>query len=78
MADPKSLYQEVILDHNRKPRNFGTLEHASHSATGHNPLCGDHIGLALRLNGEAIERAPRDGETPTTRIELRSIKVEKK
>ena len=62
MADPKSLYQEVILDHNRKPRNFGTLENASHSATGHNPLCGDHIGLALRLNGDAIEGIAFHGE----------------
>ena len=62
MADPKSLYQEVILDHNRKPRNFGTLENASHSATGHNPLCGDHIGLALRLNGDAIDGIAFQGE----------------
>ncbi|NBR28684.1 MAG: iron-sulfur cluster assembly scaffold protein, partial [Betaproteobacteria bacterium] len=46
-ADPKALYQEVILDHNRKPRNYGTLADASHHADGHNPLCGDHITLAL-------------------------------
>ena len=62
MADPKSLYQEVILDHNRKPRNFGTLEHASHKAEGHNPLCGDHIGLALKLNADAIEGIAFHGE----------------
>jgi nitrogen fixation NifU-like protein len=39
-ADPKALYQELILDHNRKPRNFGTLDDATHRAEGHNPLCG--------------------------------------
>jgi len=50
MADYRALYQEVILDHNRKPRNYGTLAHASHHAVGHNPLCGDHISVALDLN----------------------------
>ena len=55
MADPRALYQEVILDHNRKPRNYGTLAHASHQAFGHNPLCGDHIEVALNLGGECID-----------------------
>jgi len=50
MADYRALYQEVILDHNKKPRNYGTLEHSSHHAVGHNPLCGDHITVALNLN----------------------------
>jgi len=49
MADYRALYQEVILDHNKKPRNYGTLEQASHHAEGHNPLCGDHITVALNL-----------------------------
>ena len=53
MADYRALYQEVILDHNKKPRNYGTLEHASHQAAGHNPLCGDHITVALDLNLDA-------------------------
>jgi len=39
--DLKELYREVILDHNRKPRNFGALEGADSQAHGHNPLCGD-------------------------------------
>jgi nitrogen fixation NifU-like protein len=51
-ADPKALYQEVILDHNRKPRNYGRLEHPSHQAEGLNPLCGDHIHVALELAGD--------------------------
>ena len=57
MADYRALYQEVILDHNRKPRNFGTLERASHHAVGHNPLCGDHISVALslKLDPECVE-----------------------
>ncbi len=55
MADPRALYQEVILDHNRKPRNYGTLAHASHQASGHNPLCGDHIEVTLNLGGECID-----------------------
>lgn len=55
MANPRALYQEVILDHNKKPRNFGTLAHASHHAVGHNPLCGDHIEVSLKLRGENID-----------------------
>jgi len=50
MADYRALYQEVILDHNKKPRNYGTLEQASHHAVGHNPLCGDHISVTLDLS----------------------------
>ena len=62
MSDPKSLYQEVILDHNRKPRNFGQLPNASHKAEGHNPLCGDHISLGLKLDGERIDGIAFQGE----------------
>ena len=63
MADYKSLYQEVILDHNKKPRNYGTLEHASHHAVGHNPLCGDHISVALNLDRESIACIAFEGES---------------
>jgi nitrogen fixation NifU-like protein len=63
MADSRALYQEVILDHNRKPRNYGTLEHASHTAEGHNPLCGDHIRLALNLDGDRIDGVAFQGES---------------
>jgi nitrogen fixation NifU-like protein len=62
-ADPRALYQEVILDHNRKPRNFGVLEHASHHAEGLNPLCGDHINVALELTGDAIGAIAFRGES---------------
>jgi nitrogen fixation NifU-like protein len=63
MADYKALYQEVILDHNKKPRNYGTLEHPSHQAQGHNPLCGDHISVALTLAGDTIEQVAFEGES---------------
>ena len=62
-ADPKSLYQEVILDHNRKPRNFGRLEHPSHQAEGLNPLCGDHIHVALELAGDTVAAIAFHGES---------------
>ena len=53
MADPRALYQEVILDHNKKPRNYGALACRSHHAVGHNPLCGDHIDVELDM-GRAL------------------------
>jgi nitrogen fixation NifU-like protein len=62
IANSKALYQEVILDHNKKPRNYGTLDRASHRAEGHNPLCGDRISLMLDLQGERIESIAFQGE----------------
>jgi nitrogen fixation NifU-like protein len=53
--DLKELYRDVILDHNRHPRNFGPLEGASHHAEGNNPLCGDRLSLTLRMTGDRIE-----------------------
>jgi nitrogen fixation protein NifU and related proteins len=52
--DLKELYRDVILDHNRHPRNFGRLDAADRHAEGHNPLCGDRLTLAVRMNGERI------------------------
>ncbi|MDA3844121.1 MAG: SUF system NifU family Fe-S cluster assembly protein [Candidatus Kapabacteria bacterium] len=49
------LYQEVILDHNKNPRNFGDMHDANHSAAGHNPLCGDHIDVDLKVKDGIIE-----------------------
>jgi nitrogen fixation NifU-like protein len=48
------LYQQVILEHNRKPRNYVELEHPSHAAEGYNPLCGDHLKVYLKVNGEKV------------------------
>jgi len=49
------LYQQVILDHNKNPRNFGTLEPYSHFAKGHNPLCGDKIDIYLEIQDGIIK-----------------------
>ncbi len=54
MDDLKALYQEVIIDHSRNPRNFGSLESANRSAEGVNPLCGDEITLECHLDGNDI------------------------
>jgi nitrogen fixation NifU-like protein len=63
MSAPNRLYQEVILDHNRKPRNWGLLADANRRAEGHNPLCGDHIVLTLAVDGGGcIERVGFEGE----------------
>lgn len=61
--DSKQLYQEVILDHNRKPRNWGTLDGASHRAEGLNPLCGDHIWVSLRVADDTIEQVAFEGQS---------------
>ena len=53
--DLSELYQQVILDHSRSPRNFHKLEGANRTAQGHNPLCGDNVTLYLLLDGEVIK-----------------------
>lgn len=63
MGESKQLYQEVILDHNRKPRNYGSLGAATHRAEGLNPLCGDHIWLALRVDGERVAEIAFEGQS---------------
>lgn len=59
----KSIYQEVILDHNRKPRNYGALRSPTHHATGHNPLCGDRIELDINMLDGHIEEIAFQGES---------------
>lgn len=54
MADLRELYQEVILEHSKSPRNYRELPAASRKAEGYNPLCGDHFTLYLNLEGDAI------------------------
>ena len=61
MSELDDLYQEVILDHGRKPRNFGKLEGADREAEGLNPLCGDHYRLYLKLDGDRIAAAAFEG-----------------
>ena len=54
MSDLSDLYQEVILDHNRSPRNFRRMEGASHHAEGYNPLCGDRVTVFVQIEGDRI------------------------
>jgi nitrogen fixation NifU-like protein len=57
----QDLYQEVILDHNRSPRNFRRIEAPTHQAEGFNPLCGDRISLTVRVDGDRIEDMAFEG-----------------
>lgn len=61
MSDLRELYQEVILDHTKRPRNFGRLDEANRRAKGHNPLCGDKIDIFLKLKDGVIEDVRFDG-----------------
>jgi nitrogen fixation protein NifU and related proteins len=60
--DLQDLYRDVILDHNKRPRNFGSLDTASAHAEGHNPLCGDRLTVSLRMDGERIEDIRFEGQ----------------
>lgn len=55
MDEVDKLYQEVILDHYKNPRNFGVIENPTHSAIGRNPLCGDHVALYLIIENDIIK-----------------------
>ena len=54
MNDLSELYQQLILEHNKTPRNFKTLESPTHDADGYNPLCGDHYHIWLQVDGNRI------------------------
>ena len=54
MSELNELYQQLILEHNKTPRNFRKLEHFTHDADGYNPLCGDHYHVWLKLDGDTI------------------------
>jgi nitrogen fixation NifU-like protein len=55
MTDLRDLYQEVILDHHRKPRNFHRLEHANRQADGYNPLCGDKVSVFIQVENGIVK-----------------------
>ena len=54
MAELRDLYQEVILEHSKAPRNYKTLEAANHKAEGYNPLCGDRFTVYLQMDGDTV------------------------
>jgi len=55
MSELRELYQQVILDHSKRPRNFLKLQDADRTAEGHNPLCGDEITIYLKMDGDVIQ-----------------------
>ncbi len=55
MSDLQDLYQSIILDHNRRPKNYGSLDGATNRAEGRNPLCGDEVAVELKVQCDAIE-----------------------
>ena len=59
--DLKDLYRDVILDHNKRPRNFGRLAPPARSARGHNPLCGDQLTVYADLAGDTVEQVRFEG-----------------
>jgi nitrogen fixation protein NifU and related proteins len=61
MSELSSLYQEVILDHNKSPRNFKKLENANRKAEGFNPLCGDHYTVYVHLENGLIQEVSFEG-----------------
>lgn len=61
MSELSDLYQQVILDHNKKPRNFHKLETANHSAEGYNPLCGDQLTVYLNVENDAVKEVSFEG-----------------
>ena len=61
MSDLRELYQEVILDHHNRPRNFGPLAEANRHAEGRNPLCGDHLTVQVDVEGGVIKGVAFEG-----------------
>ena len=84
MDDLRDLYQATILDHNKKPRNFGRLADANRKADGHNPLCGDKITVYLKLGeDDVVEDVAFDGagcaiSTASASLMTESIKGQKR
>jgi nitrogen fixation protein NifU and related proteins len=60
--DLKELYRDVILDHNKRPRNFGKLEASDAHADGHNPLCGDRLTVFLKMDGNRVDDIRFEGK----------------
>lgn len=76
MSDLRDLYQELILDHNRKPRNFGPLAEANRSAKGVNPLCGDKVTVHLLLEDDRVKDVRFEGTGCAISIASASVMTE--
>ena len=76
MPDLSALYQEVILDHNRRPRNFAVLKDADHQSEGFNPLCGDRVTVFVKLNGSVVDEISFQGSGCAISMASASIMTE--
>ncbi len=74
--DLKNLYQEVIIDHNRSPRNFGKLENPTQIVEGYNPLCGDKLNLYLTIEDDVITHVSFDGSGCAISVASASLMTE--
>ena len=61
MFDSQELYQEIVMDHNRRPRNFGSMTDSTATSEGFNPLCGDQITLFLKVSEDIVEDISFEG-----------------
>ncbi len=75
--DLKDLYQDIIIDHNKAPRNFGKLEPHSHAAEGHNPLCGDELMIYVSVNDGVIENVTFEGTGCAISVASASLMTER-
>jgi nitrogen fixation protein NifU and related proteins len=76
MNDLRELYQEVILDHSRRPRNFGACPNCNRDAKGHNPLCGDRLAVHLDVEGDIIRDAHFEGQGCAISVASASLMTE--
>ncbi len=74
--DLKDLYRDVILDHNKRPRNFGPLAPPARSARGHNPLCGDQLTVYAALDGDRLTSATFEGSGCAISVASASLMTE--
>ena len=75
-ADLRDLYQQVIMDHNKKPRNFREMEDANHLAHGNNPLCGDALVVFVKMAGDVIEDVSFQGSGCAISVASASLMTE--
>ena len=76
MPDLSALYQEVILDHNRRPRNYAVLECADYQSEGFNPLCGDRVTVYVKLKGSVVDEISFQGSGCAISMASASIMTE--
>ena len=76
MSDLRELYQEIIIDHNRSPRNFYVMEDATQHIDGYNPLCGDKVTVYLKVKDGIVEKASFQGSGCAISVASASLMTE--